>query len=181
MPGTNTVTALRGFRVRLTSLDKFLVARGEVHGAENGFVPIYDFDKPECPDGSSALIHAKGGGGSGTLYVVPSAEGHGNTPYVYLAYQYRHVYSQFRITPQDPPEEPVPAGFEQLRQEILGFRIGPEDGAAQEVDEEDGAMGLYILYTEERSSPIPPELRERYKESIQSDKCDETFLMWTYR
>lgn len=167
MPGSNTITALRGFRVRLSTLDKFLVANGKVHGAENGFAPLYDFDKPEGPDEISALLRAKSGGGSGMLYVVPAAEGHDITPYVYVAYQYRHVYSQLRITPQDPPEQPVPAEFEQLRQEILRYRASSGDGASQGVDEEDGAMGLYIVYTGGRSAPIPPELRERYKVSYQ--------------
>lgn len=167
MPGTNTVTALRGFRVRLTTLDKYLVANDKVHGAQNGFAPFYHFEKPEGPDEISALLRANGGGSSGILYVVPAAEGHDITPYVYVAYQYRHVYSQLRITPQDPPEEPVPAAFEELRQEILGYRAGPGDGAAQEFDEDDGAMGLYIVYTEGRSAPEPPELEERYKVSYQ--------------
>lgn len=159
MPGTNTVTGLRGFKIRLTTLDRFLIANGKVHGAANGFAPLYDFDKPEGPDEISALLRAKAGGGSGILYVVPAAEGHDFTPYVYVAYQYRHVYSQLRITPLDPPKEPVPVGFEQLRQEIFGFRASSHDAAAQEAGEEDGAMGLYIVYTEERSSPTPPELR----------------------
>lgn len=78
-----------------------------------------------------------------------------------MAYQYRHVYSQLRITPQDPPEQPVPAEFVEIRQEILGYRAG------QGFDEEDGAMVLYIVYTEERSSPTPPELREQYKVNYQ--------------
>lgn len=167
MPGSNTVTALRGFRVRLSTLDKFLVANGKVHGAENGFAPLYHFEKPEGPDEISALLRAKAGGGSGILYVVPAAEGHDITPYVYVAYQYRHVYSQLRITPQDPPEQPIPAEFEQLRQEILGYKASAGDGASQGADEEDGAMGLYIVYTEGRSAPIPPELQERYKVSYQ--------------
>ncbi|POS70923.1 hypothetical protein DHEL01_v210682 [Diaporthe helianthi] len=179
MPGSNTITAVRGFRVRLSTLDKFLVANGKAHGAENGFAPLYDFEKPEGPDEISAILRAKAGGGSGILYVVPAAEGHDVTPYVYVAYQYRHVYSQLRITPQDPPEQPMPAEFEQLRQEILGYRASVGDGGCQGVDQEDGAMGLYILYTEGRSAPNPPELRERYKLPIQCDKCDETFTRWS--
>lgn len=167
MPGSNTITALRGFRVRLSTLDKFLVANGKAHGAENGFAPLYDFDKPEGPDEISAILRAKAGGGSGILYVVPAAEGHDVTPYVYVAYQYRHVYSQLRITPHDPPEQPIPAEFEQLRQEILSYRENAGDGSSQGNDQEDGAMGLYIVYTEDRSAPDPPELRERYKVSYQ--------------
>lgn len=167
MPGSNTITALRGFRVRLSTLDKFLFANGNVHGAENGFAPLYHFDKPEGPDEISALLRAKAGGDSGILYVVPAAEGHDITPYVYVAHQYRHVYSQLRITSQDPPEQPVPPGFEQLREEILGYRASAGDGASQGIDEEDGVMGLYIVYTEGRSAPNPPELQERYKVSYQ--------------
>lgn len=166
MPGTNIVTALRGFRVRLSTMDKFLVANGNLHGTLNGMPPLYDFEKPEGPDEISALLRAKAGGGSGILYVVPAAEGHDETPYVYVAYEYRHDYSQLRIIPQDPPEQPIPAGFEQLRQEVLGYRtVSGGDGASQGVDEEDGVMGLYIVYTEERNAPSPAELQERYKVS----------------
>lgn len=90
---------------------------------------------------------------------MSAAEGHDFAPDIYVAYQYRHVYSQLRITPLDPPKGPVPVVFEQLRQEILGFRAGSDDAAAQEIGREDGVMGLYIVYTEERSSPTLPELR----------------------
>jgi len=164
MPGSNTITALRGFRVRVSTLDKFLVANGRVHGADRGWAPFWD-DEPAAPNEISALLREKAGGGSRLVYVVPAVEGHDFTPYVYVAYQYRHVYSQLRITPEDPPEQPVPTEFEQLRQEILGYSDGAGEEGAREVDQEDGAMGLYIVYTEDRWAPIPPELEERDKVS----------------
>lgn len=98
-----------------------------------GTHPSITLRNPKAPDGITTLLRAKAGVGSGVLYVVPSADGHDVTPYVYVAYQYRHVYSQLRITSMDPPEQPLPAGFEELRQEVLGYR---GDGASQD---------LYIL------------------------------------
>lgn len=158
MPGPNTITALRGFKVRISTLNAFLVANGKEHGAEEGFPPFYD--GPD-PDDISALLREKvainesGENTDGILYVVPSVEGHDRSPYAYIAYSYVHVYAQRRITPESPPEQ-VPRGFEELREEILAYSKDREEN-------QEGLMGLFIVFTDERPSPDPPELQERYR------------------
>ncbi|KAI7778285.1 hypothetical protein LA080_002393 [Diaporthe eres] len=106
MPGESIVTALRAFRVRLRTLDKFLVANGKVHGAGNGFAPFYHFEKPEGPDEISELLRER---------LMAAAEFsmschplRGMIASLMSTWPTNIVYSQLRITPQDPPEESVP-------------------------------------------------------------------------
>ncbi|ROW01079.1 hypothetical protein VSDG_02847 [Cytospora chrysosperma] len=123
MPGPDTITALRGFKVRISTLDAFLFANGNEHGT--GFHPS-----------SKALQQ--------TIFRHYSAE------------SYVHVYAQGRITPECPPEQ-VPRGFEELRQEVLAY------SKDREGDLQDGLIGLFIVFTQERACPNPPELQERYQ------------------
>jgi hypothetical protein len=85
---------------------------------------------------------------------MPSVEGH-NRSWVYIAYSYAQVYAHRQITPQDPPEQ-IPQGFEELRQDILKYSASPDD-------ENDGLLGLFIVFTECRPGLTPPELLERYQ------------------
>lgn len=88
----------------------------------------------------------------------PSVEGHDRSSHAYVAYSYVHVYAQRRITPDVPPEQ-VPVGFEELRQEILGYSKDRE-----EIGE--GLMGLFIVFTDDRPSPDPLEVQERDEVSV---------------
>lgn len=78
---------------------------------------------------------------------------------MYVAHSYLHVYVQRCITANDPADK-IPEGFKKLREEILKF------GG----DDEEGLVGLFVVYTE-RPGPDPPELEERYKARIQFRPC----------
>lgn len=60
MPGPNLITALRGFKVRLSTLDNFLVAHGKPHGTNTGTIPpIYKYDdEGNATDEVSELLRA---------------------------------------------------------------------------------------------------------------------------
>ncbi|KAI3390475.1 hypothetical protein diail_9562, partial [Diaporthe ilicicola] len=91
------------------------------------------------------------------LVVVPSGYPHDRSPWVYVAYNYTFVYSQ-RLIPIDDLQDEVPRGFEQLRQEILGYSSSSGLDASNE-----GLMGFYIVTIGDRLGPKPAELQERNK------------------
>lgn len=145
MPEPNLVTVLRGLKVCASTMDAFLIANGKPHGTDgSSFVTFYDGDRTDE-----------------ILYVVTSVNGHDRSSHVYVAYSYVHVYAQRYIT-TDEPAEKIPEWFGKLPEEILKF------GG----DEEEGLVGLFVIYTEERSGPDPPELEERYKASIELRPCE---------
>jgi hypothetical protein len=150
MPGPNLVTVLRGLKVRVSTMDAFLIANGKLHGTDSSsFIPFYDSG---TPDEISALLRAKAGSDD-ILYVVPSVEGHDRSSHVYVAYSCLHVYAQRCITANDPADK-IPEGFRKLREEIL------KSGG----DNEEGLVGLFVVYTD-RPGPNPPELEGRIKAS----------------
>ncbi|KAH8777757.1 hypothetical protein F5883DRAFT_696637 [Diaporthe sp. PMI_573] len=154
MPGPNLITVLRGLKVRVSTMDAFLIANGKLHGTDSSsFIPFYDSG---TPDEISALLRAKAGSDD-ILYVVPSVEGHDRSSHVYVAYSCLHVYAQRCITANDPADK-IPEGFRKLREEIL--KSGGDN---------------------DRPGPNPPELEGRFKQPIHCGMCDETFDYWTKR
>lgn len=166
MPGPNLITALRGFKVRLSTLDNFLVAHGKPHGTNTGTIPpIYKYDdEGNATDEVSELLRAQAKGAASNsdadslkriLLVIPSVEGHDYSPWAYIAYSYAQVYAHRHVTPQDPSEQ-IPQGFEELRQDILNYSSSPDY-------EHEGLIGLFIVITEGRVGQTPSELRQRYQ------------------
>lgn len=150
MPGPNLITVLRGLKVRVSTMDAFLRANGMPDGIEERMsVPFYD---KQTPDEVSALLREKAGSAD-ILYVIPYIEIHNQSSHVYVAYSYVHVYAQRCITPDDPTDK-IPEGFENLREDIL------QHGG----DDEEGRVGLFVVYTD-RPGPDPPELEERERAS----------------
>lgn len=155
------VTALRGFKVRSQTLDNYLAANGDTTGTKDGSSPPYyqfDNDGVASHDMSNILrsrVTAIGSNddSSGILVIVPSVYSHCRSPWVYVAYSYAFIYSQRLITAESLPKE-VPRGFEELRQEVLGYSSSPNQG-------DEGQMGLYIVCTYDRQTPLPAELQQR--------------------
>lgn len=155
------VTALRGFKVRSQTLDKYLAANGDTTGTRDGsFPPYYQFDNDGVAshDMSNILRSRMTAIGSnddsnGILVIVPSVYCHCRSPWVYVAYSYAFIYSQRLITAESLPKQ-VPRGFEELRQEVLGYSSSPNQG-------DEGRMGLYIVCTFDRQTPLPAEIQQR--------------------
>lgn len=162
MPGPNLVTALRGFKIRTSTLDKFLIAHGKYHGIKSGSIPpIYKYDdNGNATDEISEVLRAQIEAGAGkstslatVLLVMPSVEGHDHSSWAYIAYSYVQVYAQRHINPQDNSEQ-MPQGFEELRQNVLRHSSSSEES-------DEGLMGLFVVVTEGRVGSVPPELLER--------------------
>lgn len=161
MPGPNLITALRGFKVRISTLDKFLVAHGKPHGTNTGATPpIYEYDdNGNATEEISELLRAQvkaagnsdGSGLNTILLVIPSVEGHDCSYWAYVAYSYVQIYAHRHITSQDPPEK-IPQGFEELRQNVLKYSLDYKD---------EGLVGLFIVFTEGRPGRTPPEILKR--------------------
>lgn len=157
------VIALRGFKVRPQTLDKFLAMNGDVHGTENGkSPPFYKYDDlGAASDKMSDILRArvtaihKSSESGGILVAVPCIYPHDRSPWVYVAYSHTFVYSQRLITTDDFEKE-APRAFEQLRQEILECSSSPD-----ELDE--GLMGFYIINIWGQDGPKPAELKDRSK------------------
>lgn len=174
MPGPNLITALRGLKVRIATLDKYLMAHGMPDGTNNGSIPpFYKYDdRGNATEEISELLRAQARAAAATanndnnnsesnsrldsiLLVIPWVGGHDSSPWVYIAYSYHQVYAHRQITAQDPPEE-MPRGFKELRQEILKHSASPDDG-------DEGIVGLFVVFTEGRPGRLPPALLERYQ------------------
>ncbi|POS75144.1 hypothetical protein DHEL01_v206459 [Diaporthe helianthi] len=171
MGGQNLVTALRGFKIRTATLDKYLIDRDKPAGTNSATIPpyyIYDANG-NATDEISEVLRASSSIAS-VLLVMPSVEGHDRSSWAYVAYSCTHIYAQRHITPQDPTEK-VPKGFEELRQDVLKH--------SSSLEEDEGLMGLFIVITEARPGPTPPELRERWP--ILCGLCEQTFEMWSTR
>lgn len=80
MGGKNpTIAIIRGLKVRITVLDRFLVANGV--DETYGIAPFYKVD----PDEQSRLLRSKvGGGDTRTRAFVPSKHGHDETNFAYV-------------------------------------------------------------------------------------------------
>ncbi|ROW07016.1 hypothetical protein VPNG_06647 [Cytospora leucostoma] len=191
MTGPTLITVLRGFKVRTSTLDNFLIANGHPNGIQTGpSPPIYKYDYDNCvaTDETSEVLRAKvraaaasmpsdsgtATNTTGVLLVVPSVEGHTDSAWSYVSYSYAQVYAQRHITAEDPSER-VPPGFEELRQEVLGHSSHTDH-------RDEGLLGLFVVSARERAGMIPAVLRERYKElPIRCDRCEETFNSWSQR
>ena len=177
MSTQNLVTALRGFKVRPQTFDKFLAMHGDINGTENGRdPPEYEYNNTgTASDKMSEILRARAtaihssSDSSGIVVVVPSGYPHDRSPWVYVAYSHIFVYAQ-RLIPTDDFEKEAPQGFEQLRQEILDCSFGLDSP-------NEGLMGFYIVTTGGREGLLPAELLERRKVLItQSVSASPTVL-----
>lgn len=144
------ITALRGFKVRPETLDKYLAERGDYKGSDIGTTPPqYFFDDRGAPsDKASDIIRKKvvtmGGDAKDSkniLVVVPAVKSRSQTSWVFVAYRYAFVYDQLLMTTNLIPER-VPQKFEELRQEILKYTPGTDLRHDSE-----GLMGFYVVRT----------------------------------
>jgi hypothetical protein len=163
------ITALRGFKVPVAILDRFL----EANGVEPtyGYPPFYynttwDGEShhyhTELRDDGSKFLRAKadaaGGSPTNTRIFVPQAEGQPRSTYAYVAYAWVMVYAQRRLDLVEELPDRAPPGFAELRTEILGCADGGELETLQvkrlEEEGEDPTAALYVIQMYERSYPL---------------------------
>lgn len=149
-----SVTAvLRGFKVPLPVLNAFLLANNidESERLCEGVPPFYN-----KVDQVTTLLRTKvGGGDAKTRVFVPARMSFDSASSAYIAYDWIVVFAQRRLDDGVLADTP-PAGFEELRKEVLSHAEGVESPA----DDERYKNALYVVITDERTY-IPPELQER--------------------
>lgn len=141
---------LRGFKISVPTLDAFLAANGldMTYGAS----PFYDHHPDQDP--ISRFFHSKLGAndpGKKTRLIISQRVGMDYSTVAYVAYTWIMVYAH-RELPEDGDEfsKNVPAGFEDLRQEVLGF-AAPD--ARRETEGELWLMGMKVAWGNMSSSP----------------------------
>jgi hypothetical protein len=164
-------TILRGFKVPIAILDRFLEFNGVMQTW--GYPPMYD--RPPLPgsdrptlDPQSAFLRTKLAATNYIRIFIPNSQGMDQSTHAYVAYAYVMVFSQRQIDLVAELPDQAPPGFAELRSEILGFAKEGEEGllqvAGMQVREgQDLTSFLFVVVTDEREYPFAvaePFLRE---------------------
>ncbi|KAH6615912.1 hypothetical protein B0J18DRAFT_438475 [Chaetomium sp. MPI-SDFR-AT-0129] len=143
-----STTLIRGFKVSVATLDAFLRANNvyETYGTP----PFYKRHPDEDPISKLLFTkisqHDPDADKNKFRVLIPLVEGAGRCTTAYVAYAWAGVLAHREIKlDEDLPAE-VPKGFEELRQEILGFGKDVADG---EKIADEGKLGLYMVVTYE--------------------------------
>jgi hypothetical protein len=146
------ITVFRGFKVPIAILDRFLGANGVE--PTDGYPPFHH--RNELDAGSKFLrekLQATAGD-TKTQIFIPQFWGELGSTYVYVAYAWVMVYAQRKLELEDELPNQVPAGFVELRREILGYANGGDLETLQVRRREEGvenpATDLFVLVAEER-------------------------------
>lgn len=140
---------LRGFKVPVAVLDRFLEANGIQ--ATFGYPPFYH--RPNLDAGSQFLRTKLGatGGDAKIRIFIPQKEGHEQSTYAYVAYAWVMVHAQRKLELGADLPETSPPGFGELRAEVMGYANAQEDknllwaAGIQEKGGEDLAAALYVI------------------------------------
>lgn len=147
---------LRGFKIPVAILDRFL----EANGVEPtyGYPPFYA--RTELDAGSKFLREkiAAVAGQTRTRIFIPQKQGHLQSTYAYITYAWVTAYAQRQLNlPEDLPGR-APPGFADLRSELLAYTNGEEEESLQvkrlEEGREDPTAALFIIVADERDYPL---------------------------
>ncbi|KAK3899074.1 hypothetical protein C8A05DRAFT_18440 [Staphylotrichum tortipilum] len=141
-----STTLIRAFKVSVASFDAFLAANN-IHETY-GTPPFYGHHPEKDP--ISKLLFAKisqydpDADKNKFRVLIPAIQGAGRFQTTYVAYAWAAVRAHREIKmDKDLPAE-VPGGFEELRQEILGYGKDIDDG--DKIPDE-GKLGIYMVVT----------------------------------
>ncbi|KAK4235184.1 hypothetical protein C8A03DRAFT_18030 [Achaetomium macrosporum] len=169
MPEGPVTTILRGFKVPVAVLDRFLQANGidETYG----WPPHYKMlDEP------SKLLRTKLGDAKTRLF-IPHRLGYYKSTFAYIACDWIFVFAQRKILPKELPET-APPGFAELCNEIIGY-ANEQDREQLRFQSED-LTAMYVINTEDQSYWFQePYVRKASPSSdVHCDDCDMTFETW---
>ena len=143
-----STTILRGFKVSVATLDAFLAANGvdETYGTP----PFYSRHPDEDPISKLLLSkvsqHDPAADKNRFRVVIPLVEGMGHSKTAFVPYAWAAVRVQREVDlDRDLPAE-IPKGFEELRQEILGYGKDVKD---KDRIGDEGKLGVYLVVTYE--------------------------------
>lgn len=140
------VTAvLRGFKVPVAALDRFLRANGVLE--TDGYAPFYHHGL----DDASKLLRAKIGGSDSKIRLfIPFRMGNYQSTFAYVAYAWVFVYAQRKLDlPEELPDK-APEGFAELRNEIMGFAVGGVEGEPPQSPHDQDVTDMFVTITDER-------------------------------
>jgi hypothetical protein len=173
------ITLLRGFKVPIVVLDRFLEAQG-VEPTWGGIPPqLFERSRdttflPEV-DPQSAFFRAKLAASASAAapsdnnpdpgpapsldqvrLFIPRCRGHGDSAYGYVAYAFVMVYAQRHVDLAAELPEQAPPGFAELRREVLAFATEEEQPLLQVAGMQDagGESAFFTVFTEEREFPF---------------------------
>lgn len=136
-----TIAIVRGLKVRVPVLDRFLNANGV--DETYGIAPFYDVD----PDKQSRLLRSKvGGGDERTRIFIPSKFSHNESNFAYVAWAWEMVYAQKEIVLKQQLPTP-PAGWAAIKDEIMSFSCDADAGWNAKGH---GRTGIFIVVSDER-------------------------------
>ncbi|KAK3936154.1 hypothetical protein QBC46DRAFT_395832 [Diplogelasinospora grovesii] len=176
-------TILRGFKVSVAVLDAFLAANGvhETYGTPN-FYKDHPDNAPISKLLYNKIVGYAGAAGSDTdknkfRVTMPRREGRTHSFVAYVTYAWLSVYAHRELRLEEDLPAEIPAGFEELRKEILSF-AGPDKGIpeSEKIGDDEGRMGLFAVYAHDLYGEYtPPWMVERYQAPQQCDQCDAVF------
>ena len=153
-PAMVLTVILRGFKVPVTLLDRFLEANNQY--ATYGHPPL---SAEGQLDAESAFLRTKlaraGHNDTKARLFIPQKEGHARAAHAYVAYACVLVHAQRKLDLARELPDTAPPGFAELCREILGFvRPGEEallcGEGLQDAEGEDLAAALYVVVADER-------------------------------
>ncbi|KAL2015090.1 hypothetical protein VTK56DRAFT_6322 [Thermocarpiscus australiensis] len=138
-----TITAvLRGFKVPVAVLDRFLQANGLMETA--GYPPFYG---PDLDDASKLLRAKIDNSNNKTRLFIPYRMNRKQSTFAYVAYTWVFVYAQRKLHVAEELPDRAPEGFAELRNEIMGFAA--EGGEGEQPQDED-LTGMFVVITDEQ-------------------------------
>ena len=157
------ITLLRGFKVPIAVLDRFL----ESHGVEaTERIPPHLFrhcDFPTVPplDPQSVFLRARLAVSNpdpasleAVRLFIPQRRGWPRSMYGYVAYAFVMVLGQRHVELATELPEQAPPGFAELRRDILACAVAGEDEDALHVAGMQSENGFFAVLTEEREFPL---------------------------
>ncbi|KAK4238520.1 hypothetical protein C8A03DRAFT_15017 [Achaetomium macrosporum] len=164
-------TVLRGFKIPLIMLNRFLDVNGEAH-IDNKYLSddLSDFDD------AAALLSTKLGHDTNIRIFIPHLEDHDESEYVYVAYAWVTAYAQRKIDmARELPDTPPP-GFAELRHEILEEESLLQVEGCRGQEGEDISAALYVIVAEDTKFPVwKPFLRDS---DLKCALCEQTVDDW---
>ncbi|KAK4191134.1 hypothetical protein QBC35DRAFT_36305 [Podospora australis] len=156
----SSTTIIRGFKVSVETFDAFL--RANNIDETEGIPPFYEHHPDQDPMSkllfSKIYQHDPSADRNKFRVLLPHIEGQGRTQTAYVAYAWAAVRAHREVRLQEDLPEEIPRGFEELRQEILGY--GEEEG---ERVAGEGKLGIYLVVTFG--------IRGYYGEDMHSSEC----------
>ncbi|KAH8783211.1 hypothetical protein F5883DRAFT_404722 [Diaporthe sp. PMI_573] len=161
------VAIIRGLKVRIRVLDRFLYSNG-CHDTE-GIPPFYE----ENPDEFSTLLRSKlSRNNTSTRLFVPTRMSHNRSNFGYIAWAYEMVYAQREVLLEESLPLQPPEGWESLKNETISFSASED-----EIWEASGhgKTGVFVVVCDDKGY-IPPSIDQRPSHCEQCEAMFDSYI-----